>query len=157
VLAFWLRVLALIACSCVNDRGGAPLARQVLAVAHARWAGLLISQGELQAGLEHAEHAVDLDLGNADAHFKLGLACLLLEQLERAIVELEVSLRLQPECCETQRKLAQAYLAVGRTRSAREHALRVLADAPSDPLARRVLEQTDAASHRLGPRSAPAR
>jgi tetratricopeptide (TPR) repeat protein len=85
----------------------------------------LISQGELDGGLEHAERAVELDLGNADAHFKLGLACLLMERHERAIVELEVALLLQPACAEAHRKLAEAYLAIGRTRAAREHALSV--------------------------------
>lgn len=115
-------VLALVGCVDDPARSDPPLIEQVLAVAHARWAGLLISQGDLEGGLEHAERAVELDLGDADAHFKLGLACLLLEQYERAIVELEVSLRLQPECCEAHRKLVEAYSAIGRTRSAREHA-----------------------------------
>lgn len=119
----------------------APLVEQVLAVAHARWAGLLIGQGEPEAALEHAERAVELDLGSADAHFKLGLACALSEQSERASVELGVALRLQPEHLEARRKLGQAYLAIGRTRSAREQALIVLAHAPHDPLAQRIREQ----------------
>ena len=114
--------LALIACTNDPARSDPPLIEQVLAVAHARWAGLLISQDALEGGREHAERAVELDLGDADAHFKLGLACLLLEQHERAIVELQVALRLQPDHREAHRKLAEAYQAIGRTRNALEHA-----------------------------------
>jgi tetratricopeptide (TPR) repeat protein len=109
------------------------LSAQALATAHARWAGVLISLGQPRAGLRHAERGVELHLGSAAAHYTLARACELSGDTERAIVELEVTLRLAPEHSEAHRKLAHAYLATGRPRAAREHARRVLAHAPNDP------------------------
>ena len=107
--------------------------------AHSNLAGLLMATGALAEGLEHAERGVDLSVSSPTTHYNLALACALNGQLERAVTELEVTLRLQPDHWEARRKLAQAYLTLGRPSAARDHARQLLAHLPNDPVAKRVL------------------
>lgn len=73
-----------------------------------------IKQNRSQDGLTYAEQAVRLEPGMPAAHNALGRILLLIGQFDRAIKELELSVKLAPDSPEMYFALARAYDRVGR-------------------------------------------
>lgn len=117
-------------------------AQEGYADAHSNMAALLSATGALNEALMHAERGVELASNSPIAHYTLAVTCALSGEIERTISELEVTLRLAPDHWDARRKLARAYLMLGRPRAAREHAQKLLAHIPNDALAQKVVEQT---------------
>jgi tetratricopeptide (TPR) repeat protein len=75
----------------------------------------LMKEGRYEEAKEYAEKAVAAEPEFFAAHNALGRALLELDQVDRAIVELETAARLAPNSVQTYFSLARAYQKAGRT------------------------------------------
>lgn len=75
----------------------------------------LMKEGHYEEASHYAEDAVKAEPGFFAAHNALGRALLELDQVERAIQELETAARLAPNSIQTYFSLARAYQKAGRT------------------------------------------
>jgi tetratricopeptide (TPR) repeat protein len=101
--------------------------RRVLAIdadsaeAHYGLSVALPRQDKVEAGIEHALHAVGLRHDFPEAHFQLGAVLSRRGWYERAIQAFEITLRMRPNFVLAHRYLALIHTRFGRTQQARFH------------------------------------
>lgn len=66
-------------------------------VAHVGLAGILFTRGQIDASIDHYEHALSLRDGNVAAHFGLGRALAAKQKTDAAILHFQKTLSIQPD------------------------------------------------------------